>query len=317
MNSLAVGTVVGGYRIVRIVASTLAGFTYHVVDEKGAASFSLFEYAHSDYSRRAPDGIAVEPRSKDAADEFEWLVRRFIDVTGNRLIEKGLYHPLVDAPRQLIHANGTAYLLSDFDGDSVALAALVKDQGPLGEEEFDDLIYPLLDALAYLHGQEVLHSGIAPEAIRIARDGTPRLGRLGFWWVEERAWDTSALPSHSGQPPEYFPQGDDPTAMPELSPASDVYALSALGLWALTGKKAPFALRLLSLAMQERSGAVADDVDPVGDALAPLVGRVRPELIATLRAGLAVDQKDRPQSAGAFRALLDGQESRTRTSRRA
>jgi serine/threonine protein kinase len=68
-------------------------------------------------------------------------------------------------------------------------------RGPLATDEALTLCLTLLDALEYMHAQEVLHRDIKPSNIAFAKDGTPKLLDFGLAGLMER---TQASTTHDG-----------------------------------------------------------------------------------------------------------------------
>lgn len=148
--------------------------------------------------------------------------------------------PLVDADS----AKGFHYLVwPHVEGD--LLAARVASSGPLLPGKVIDLLAHLADALHACHVRKIVHGALTPRSIIIDRHELPRLLELGAGAIlaanlteEESLLDTlSASFAATGilrfAAPEFI-------ADPVGNPATDQYALGAIGYFALTGK-APFA----------------------------------------------------------------------------
>ncbi|QIM20676.1 protein kinase [Phycicoccus sp. HDW14] len=109
-----------------------------------------------------------------------------------------------------------------------SLAALVRARGHLGPGEVVTVLAPLAGALGRLHAAGVVHGDVSPGNVLLDLDGRPVLADLGVGRVLGEApaavWGT---PGHLA--PEVL-MGAEP------SPASDVYALGALGWLCLAGE---------------------------------------------------------------------------------
>ncbi len=129
------------------------------------------------------------------------------------------------------------------------LARLVAARGFLTAGEVVTVLAPLAGALGRLHGAGVVHGDVSPGNVLLDLDGRPLLADLGLGRVigEEPGpvWGTEGCVA-----PEVL-LGDLP------SPASDVYALGALGWLCLTGAlPGPPGLRT-ELAQASRAGPQA------------------------------------------------------------
>ena len=107
------------------------------------------------------------------------------------------------------------------------LDALVRARGHLSPGEVVTVLAPMASALGRLHDLGVVHGDVSPGNVLLDLDGRPVLGDLGLGHVvgevSPGVWGTDGYVA-----PEVL-LGADPT------PASDVYALGALGWLCLSG----------------------------------------------------------------------------------
>ncbi|MGB9777632.1 MAG: serine/threonine-protein kinase [Anaerolineae bacterium] len=95
-----------------------------------------------------------------------------------------LHHPNLVRVTDFFEEGGNAYLVMDFvEGES--LADLIAARGPLPEAQVLEWAGQLLDALAYCHGQGVLHRDIKPPNVIIRPDGRAVLVDFGL----VKLWD--------------------------------------------------------------------------------------------------------------------------------
>jgi len=118
-----------------------------------------------------------------------------------------------------------ALVLDEVAGGS--LAHVLAERGPLTPGETITTIAPLLGALADLHAAGVVHGGLTPEKILYTDDGRPQMIDSGVAGLLGRRTDRGDAPSGFVAPE--LTEGADP------SPASDVYAMAAIGWFCLTG----------------------------------------------------------------------------------
>ncbi|WP_113717528.1 serine/threonine protein kinase [Arthrobacter dokdonensis] len=166
---------------------------------------------------------------------------------------------------------GSALLMDYAAGGSVR--DMVAARGPLSVGECVTVLTPLGKVLSYLHGRGVVHGDVAPGNVLLTALGKPVLGDLGLarLAVQPHGRDAGT--------PGFFCLMDD-----VVSPASDVYAMAAVGWFALTGH-APAATR---------------DRMPLG----MYAREVPDELAAALEAGLAEDAAQRPTAAELAQAVF-------------
>ena len=173
-------------------------------------------------------------------------------------------------------ADGTlALVLDQVTGGSLAM--LLGSRGPLRPGETVTTVAPLFGALADLHAAGVVHGDLAPENVLFSADGRPLISDLGVVGLLGR--HTGPVGGSSGFMAPELVRGGAP------SPASDVYAMAALGWFCLTG--AP----------------------PAPAATRPTLTTLRPEtpprLVEVLTSCLSADPAARPSAGAAAVEVFD------------
>jgi serine/threonine protein kinase len=188
-----------------------------------------------------------------------------------------LDHPLVPRYREHFEENGQLYLVMDkVEGET--LDAIRQRQGALPEDEVRRFLACADRALTYLHGRgsPVVHRDVKPRNVIRRPDGSYVL--VDFGAVSEllvRRGSSTVVGTMGYMAPEQF-QG-------RALPVSDVYAVGATALAALTGAE-PETLPHRGLRIDVR---------------AALQGRASPEMIATLESMLDPDPDQRAPSLAA------------------
>lgn len=135
-------------------------------------------------------------------------------------------HPHLLRLRDTVRTDGSWVLVLDFAAGP-SLAALLRDRERLRPGEVVTALAPLAAALARAHGAGLVHGDVTPGNVLFTEDGRPLLADLG---IARAVCDED--PVHAT--PEYA----DPTvaggALP--GPATDVFAIAAVGFHALTGR---------------------------------------------------------------------------------
>lgn len=204
-----------------------------------------------------------------------------------------LAHPAIPKVFDFFHNadNTTAvYIVQEFvDGSSLKQRM---DSGPmLGQGEVLELAGEMLEVLEYLHGRAppVLHRDIKPSNVLLREDGGVALVDFGgvlLGWHSPGAEGATVVGTFGYMPPEQF--------LGQARPASDLYALGATLLHALTGRS--------PTEFSFDSGRIEIPPDlPTG------------ALVTLIEALLRPAPRDRPQSA---RAAMDMLTARDRSSRR-
>lgn len=154
---------------------------------------------------------------------------------------------------EVFEANNTAYYVMEYlDGQS--LHRHVKEHGPMPEGEMLTLMRPMVEAVAYLHQNHITHLDIKPGNVMLSTDadGLPRTVLIDFglskhYDANGEATSTIGTTGYSDgyTPPEQYGGID------RFSPESDVYALAATMIYALTGTTPPKSVALSPGAVDE------------------------------------------------------------------
>ncbi|RLC80396.1 MAG: hypothetical protein DRI81_04170, partial [Chloroflexi bacterium] len=150
-----------------------------------------------------------------------------------------LDHPHLVNVTDFFEEGGNAYLVMNFvQGES--LANRIEQEGALPEPLVLEWASQLLDALAYCHGQGIIHRDIKPQNVVITPEGRAVLVDFGL----VKLWDPSDPRTRTAMrgmgTPEYAPP-EQYDAAGHTDPRSDVYGLGATLYHALTGQSPPTA----------------------------------------------------------------------------
>ena len=161
--------------------------------------------------------------------------------------------------------------------------------------ELDAIVESLLDALAFVHDQGLLHRDIAPDNIMIRKDGKPCLIDFGAarQALTQRSQLMTGIVKTGFSPPEQYT-----TSGRAQGAWTDIYALGATIYRCITGKVPPEAT--------ERQ--IDDEVRPLAETIVS-PDRYRPSFLAGIDAALRLKQAERPQTVAVWRAMLAGMPS--------
>ena len=303
-KALRPGTVLQGataYRIERVLGAGGFGITYlasmtmRVGNLNVKAHVAIKEHFIGDQCERAGDSHTVVCPGTDASRALvAGSLRDFVS-EARRLAEYGAGHGNIVKVNEIFEINGTAYYVMEYlEGES--LDAYIKRNGPLGEDEIRSLVFPVVDAVAYLHARRLTHLDIKPANIMLGADGdgNVRPVLIDFGLSKHYNADGSATSTVNTMAcSDGYAPAEQYSGIRTFSPTADVYALGATILAAATG----------------RTPTAANDW-PAGEPEATIAGLA---LGATLRTAIAkamaMRKFDRYPDAGALLAALGGKEA--------
>ncbi len=289
-DELAPGTQLlnGAYVIERFLNSGGFGITYLAKDSLDR-SVVIKECFPGSFCRRS--NTIVGARSRAHQNEFKSIVKLFVQEA--RSLSK-LKHPNIVGVHQVFEDNDTAYMALDYVEGNDLLDILEDPKRELGPEQIQHIMAKILDAVAFIHDQGVLHRDISPDNILIDSNDNPVL--IDFGAAREEATKASRVLSalrvvkDGYSPQEFYIQGSD------QAPSSDLYALGASFFHLITGETPPNS--------QNRLAAIAaGDKDPYQN-LAGRVDGYDKGFLEAIDKALNVFPKDRIQSAADWLKMI-------------
>lgn len=285
IQALPDGTeLVSDFRIERVIGAGGFGITYLATEIALDRKVTIKEYFPGDFAARGK-GVSALPRSEQCATDYQWGLDRFIEEA--QTLAK-YDHPNIVRVYRYFRANNTGYMVLHFEeGQSLKSWLQSLDRAPR-QAEMDQIIAPLLEALAVVHASDFLHRDIAPDNIIIRNDGSPVLIDFGAARgdIAQHSRTVSALVK-----PGYSPYEQYGEIGRSQGPWTDIYALAATLYHAITGKRPPDA----------PSRVVKDEIRPARDAA---LSAYRPTFLKAIDRGLRIDIEKRPQSVAEWRGAL-------------
>jgi len=274
------------YRIERVLGFGGFGITYLAVDTNLDKTVAIKEYLPNDLALRA-NGAAVVPKATECREDFQWGLDRFLDEA--RALAR-FRHPNLVPVHRFFEANGSAYVVMEYEAGERLTEILRRTSQSVPEEEALALLDGLLDGLAAVHRGGYLHRDIKPGNIIVRADGTPVLIDFG---AARQALGQRSQAVTSIVTPGYAPL-EQYTTSGHQGPWTDIYAAGAVAYQIVTGAPPPEAT---ARARQ--------------DPYRSLSGQNHPDYSdAFLRAvdwALRVDEHERPQSVADFHRALHGE----------
>jgi hypothetical protein len=243
-------------------------------------------------------GTAVGPRTRQREEEYRSIVKLFLQ---EAYTLSRLDHPNIVKVHQVFEDNDTAYMAMDYV-DGPDLLETVEGTAPrLAPDQTISILGQMLEALAYVHAQGVLHRDISPDNILMDRaTGRPVLIDFGASRKEitrkSRALSGLRVVKDGYSPQEFYIAGST------QSPCSDLYALAASFCHLISGETPKTS--------QDRLSSIANRQ---GDPQVPLAGRIKDYPQAFLKAldkAMSIFPRDRFQSVADWQAMLHDGASR-------
>ena len=283
VHALASGTRLNQYEVMNILGAGGFGITYMARDTSLDTMVAIKEYLPGDLAVRQGDSQVTAKSSISRAD-FDWGLDRFLAEA--RTLAK-FRHPNIVRVNQIFQANNTAYLVMEY-AKGQSLDDLLRN-GPLTEEQTNEILTPILDGLKRVHAQGFLHRDIKPGNIIIREEGGAVLIDFGAarQAIETKSRAITSIVTEGYAPLEQY------DGMGNQGPWTDIYALGAVAYKCLTGNKPP------SATSRVRS-------DPLVPLAVACHGKISPTFAAAIEAALRVYENLRPQSVADFTAMIEG-----------
>ena len=281
--ALPQGTRIRDFEFHRVLGHGGFGITYLGWNVTLDIPVAIKEYLPTDLAARKGDQSVV-PQSSQVVSDFQWGLERFLDEA--RTLAR-LQHPNIVRVHQYFEAHGTAYIAMDYvEGED--LSAYLERKGTLSEDELKGILSPLLDALEVVHGADFLHRDIKPGNIVLRDvDGSPVLLDFG---AARQAIGAKSRSVTSIVTPGYAPI-EQYSSRGRQGAWTDIYALGGVCYRVLTGE-----------VPDDATDRMRDDpLIPVSQRCA---GQASRGFLLAIDVALSVDEGDRPQSVGAWRAVL-------------
>ena len=235
-NALTSGYMLDEYRIEAILGAGGFGVTYKALDTHLNAWVAIKEYFPVEWSFRDPDGVMVYANTQGLSSaaggqisDYEWGLERFLDEA--RVLAQ-IQHPYVVRVKRYFRANGTAYIVMEYE-EGEPLSTILDESGTLGEEQLRGLLEDVLPALRAVHDQGYLHRDIKPANLYVrSRDRRVMLIDFGAARaaIGRHSQNVTSLVTPGYSPPEQYTSRND-----RYGTWTDLYALGAVLYRCVTG----------------------------------------------------------------------------------
>jgi serine/threonine protein kinase len=284
--ALPIGYTLQEYTLEAVLGSGGFGITYRARDNTLQRTVAIKEYLPNDLAVRA-SGQTVCAKTESDTHGYRIGLDGFL---AEARVLATFRHPNIVRVTRFFEANNTAYMVMEYERGE-PLRDWIKENGPIDEEQLQQMFLPLLQGLEVVHKARVLHRDIKPANIYV-REEDGSLVLLDFG-AARYAGSGNSRSLTSIVTPGYAPFEQYHTHGAQ-GPWSDLYALGGVLYWIVTGGK-PL----------EAPSRVRHDSMP--SALSLARGRHSERFLRAIDWALSPDEADRPQSVAQFRAVLTGE----------
>ncbi|HEY9829959.1 MAG TPA: serine/threonine-protein kinase [Stenomitos sp.] len=211
------------------------GGRYQIIHKLGAGGFGRTFLAEDLHLPGHPQCVVKQLKPQTSEPETLAMARRLFDTEAEVLYQLGNHEQI---PRLLAHFedNEEFYLAQEFIEGEPLTKEFAKGQ-PWTESQVIELLQDILQVLAFVHEQQVIHRDIKPPNL-IRRQGDDKIVLIDFGAVKQVS--NQAVNPETGETnltisigtKGYMPN-EQLAGTPRFS--SDVYAVGMLGIQALTG----------------------------------------------------------------------------------
>lgn len=217
-----------------IIGTTLGiggfGITYKAYDTVLSIVVAIKEFYPARLVNRGAGETKVGIFSGEKREEYNHLLKRFQEEA--QIMAKFSKEPDIVNIYDYIEANETAYIVMEYI-DGVLLKDRLEQVGKMTVEEAVGYMTAILNAMAKVHYQGIVHKDISPDNIFITGEGTVKLTDFGAARLQgtKSSEKTEAIVKVGYTPPEQYQGGS------EQGTFMDIYAAGAVFYQMLTGKK--------------------------------------------------------------------------------
>ena len=291
-NALAINTKLEQYIIKAILGAGGFGITYLADDTNLDKQVVLKEFLPEEIAIRK-DNITILPKTSKDHDNFVYGIERFQEEA--KTLAK-FNHPNIVRVLNFFRANGTAYLVMDFEeGEDLQeyISSIGRD---LTQKEILDIIMPILDGLREVHAHNFLHRDIKLSNIFIRKNSSPMLIDFG---AARNAIGQKSKTITQILTPGYAPVEQYSTDISKQGAFTDIYATGAVLYKMATGR--------LPKEAQDRSNALIDgEIDPYISIKQKRQITIDENFAYAVDWALKIRAKDRPQSVRELQNALEG-----------
>ena len=275
-RALPIGTRIEEFEVTSVIGEGGFGVVYLALDRMLERRVAVKEYLPWTLAARLEGSTTVTVRTQQDAEMFDLGLRSFVNEA--KLLAQFDHSALLKVHR-FWEGNGTAYMAMPFYDGPTMKQALANRASPPDEAWLREVLEPLLDALTVLHAAQCYHRDISPDNILLTATGPVLLDFGAARRVLSDASQMLTVILKDGYAPvEQY----GTSASMRQGPWTDIYALSAVMRYAITGNKAACAVDRL----------LRDPMQPLAQIKS---GQYSAPFLRAIDLGMAVRPEERPQ----------------------
>lgn len=283
-HPLPAGTSIDYYKVHKLIGSGGFSLIYLGEEEDSHDDVAIKEYLPKRFAKRVDEGkervAALDEQNKD---KFYRGLRLFYQEAKALAL---LRHPNIVNVRNCFLANGTAYLVMDYQPGRNLGRYVKRRKGGLSTKFLMTVFPPLLEALQLIHNNQHLHLDIKPSNIHIRPGGRPLLLDFGaVFHLSNEGHKKAQVITPGFSPIEQY------HATAKVGPWTDVYAIGASIRTCIEGRPPP--------AATERHAK--DTLTPAVEAFGKRYPR---HILTAIDRAMEIDPQKRLQSANMLRKAL-------------
>ena len=306
-DALPRGAVLGAYTVEKVLGHGGFGIVYRARHNELDNQVAIKEYLPVELAVR--EGASVHPRSASCRAGYEDGLLRFRDEA--RALIEFQSHPSIVSCREFFRANGTAYLVMEYE-DGMPLSELLHRREasgrPFDEADLLAVMVPLLEGLQRVHEVGMLHRDIKPSNILVRRsDERPVLIDFGAAKQMAAERSKSLAPFTEGYAAlEQVGEG-------KLGLWTDLYAVGAVMWRIVAGGNLPWEPPNPVKVEKRANAVVRATADPMPSARKLGAGRFSPGVLKAIDRCLKLNEKERLRDCGELLGLLRGEPAAAKT----
>ena len=296
-SMLRKGTMLHGtYRVDGYLSSGGFGNTYVATHVSFGKRYAIKEFFMDGVNERDNNSSTVKVSNDSKVDEFTGQRAKFYK-EAQRLHNLDNRH--IVRVHDLFDENGTTYYVMDYiDGENLR-ERLLRTGKPMSEQEVEDVLRQVLDALDEVHRQGLWHMDLKPANIMMDSKGVVKLIDFGaskqFNSDKGGAVSTSAVTYTNG----YAPREQMEHNYQKFGPWTDFYALGATLYNLLSNRQPPM------------PSDIDDDRTPDKQHILPKPAGVSNHMWGLVQWMMNTYRMDRPQSVSDITSYLDADSEKT------
>lgn len=221
----------GCYIIEQVLGQGGFGITYRAVDHKTKKMVAIKEYFPDSLAYR--DGLKVISFTGDRRENYEYGKKNFLQEA--KTLAEFIGDPNIVRVHSYFEENNTAYFVMDYV-EGKCLSDYVKQKnGKISFEETEDILFPIMDALASVHSKGIIHRDVTPDNIFIRNDGRSILIDFGAarYSLGDKSKSLDVILKHGFAPMEQY------TRRGRQGAFTDIYSLAATFYYCIVGTRPP------------------------------------------------------------------------------